>query len=580
MNRVLLDLQGIMALRTPSLKLESLLADLRIDDLPFLSLAEVTSDAVLVADGRDLITMMNPRAAQWLGLNPREAIGRPIREVLPLLDLADAPTESESAPYATAPDDKFLLTNAHGAALPVTVSTKSLAGVSANHAGWHLYVVRDTHAAADGSAAADRLSDRRALVAALDRAIVDARRNQTTYSLLYVDVDQLEAINRLAGVAAGDRFLDRLRYVLLQHVPKGALLARIDGDAVALLLPDKDLDEAEMLARTLRRSLHATTDTAAEATASATISIGVALIDARSIDGDSALSEAQSACRRAFEDDGNRTLVVRTDSSGLQRKRAEIRWMARLSRAIDADDIAIYSRALAALDNSRQYPPHYEVQIELLDDESQQPFALDRLLVAADRFDLRRPLDRWLLSNLLPRLAALTAEGKLPRDSLHIVGLSEASIAEPAMLAFLRRRVIASGLQPERLLFRVAEPGASKNTLNAMRLLNGVRLLGCKVMLEGVGGTQSSFAYLKNLPADYLALDPSLAHGALTQRTDRAMIEAIQRLAEVLGLKTAAFDVGSTEAIQLLRELRVDFVQSAIVDAPKLICAASGKGGW
>jgi EAL domain-containing protein (putative c-di-GMP-specific phosphodiesterase class I) len=92
--------------------------------------------------------------------------------------------------------------------------------------------------------------------------------------------------------------------------------------------------------------------------------------------------------------------------------------------------------------------------------------------------------------------------------------------------------------------------------------------MGCKVMLENVGGPNSSFAYLKNLPADYVALDASLIAAATVQRTDRAMIEAIQRWAQVLGLATVACGVTTAETQRLLSEIGVDWAYGQSVGEP------------
>jgi EAL domain-containing protein (putative c-di-GMP-specific phosphodiesterase class I) len=110
-------------------------------------------------------------------------------------------------------------------------------------------------------------------------------------------------------------------------------------------------------------------------------------------------------------------------------------------------------------------------------------------------------------------------------------------------------------------VFRVPEPSVASHTVNAVRLLNGIRQMGSKVMIECVGGLNSSFANLKNLPADYLALDAALAAAAPSHRTDRAMVAAIKQWAVVLGIKCVAYGVDTNEALKTVNQIGIDWVR-------------------
>ena len=92
----------------------------------------------------------------------------------------------------------------------------------------------------------------------------------------------------------------------------------------------------------------------------------------------------------------------------------------------------------------------------------------------------------------------------------------------------------------------------------------GLRQLGCLIALDNVGGTESSFAYLKNLPVDYLKLDAELVRGVARLRSDRAMIEAIQRLAAVMSIKTIAKEVDDETIGACLADVGIDYAQGKI----------------
>ncbi|MGE5320185.1 MAG: EAL domain-containing protein [Hyphomicrobiaceae bacterium] len=78
----------------------------------------------------------------------------------------------------------------------------------------------------------------------------------------------------------------------------------------------------------------------------------------------------------------------------------------------------------------------------------------------------------------------------------------------------------------------------------------------------------SSFAYLKNLPVDFLKIDGALVRNIVDDAADFAMVEAITRVAGVLGLKTIAEFVETGATLDTLREIGVDYVQGYAIHRP------------
>jgi diguanylate cyclase (GGDEF)-like protein len=94
-----------------------------------------------------------------------------------------------------------------------------------------------------------------------------ARRQQTPYSVLMIDVDHFKALNDKHGHQAGDAVLRRLADILDRRIRGMDVLARYGGEEFAVLLPDTAQDAAAQLAEKLRRLL---------AVAGISVSIGVA----------------------------------------------------------------------------------------------------------------------------------------------------------------------------------------------------------------------------------------------------------------------------------------------------------------
>jgi EAL domain-containing protein (putative c-di-GMP-specific phosphodiesterase class I) len=78
----------------------------------------------------------------------------------------------------------------------------------------------------------------------------------------------------------------------------------------------------------------------------------------------------------------------------------------------------------------------------------------------------------------------------------------------------------------------------------------------------------SSFAYLKNLPVDYLKIDGMFVRDVHTDPLDRALVRSINDVGKVMGKKTIAEFVENDEIMAVLAEVGVDYAQGYGVGKP------------
>jgi diguanylate cyclase (GGDEF)-like protein len=100
------------------------------------------------------------------------------------------------------------------------------------------------------------IANRRHFDAVLYSEVERANRNETTLSLVLMDLDWFKQYNDTLGHQQGDQLLIRFAELLSSHTRRpGDLVARYGGEEFVLILPDTDTEGAQMVAGQIRREL-------------------------------------------------------------------------------------------------------------------------------------------------------------------------------------------------------------------------------------------------------------------------------------------------------------------------------------
>jgi two-component system, cell cycle response regulator len=121
------------------------------------------------------------------------------------------------------------------------------------------------------------LGNRRAFEDALARDMALADRQAAAISVLVVDVDDLRLVNERHGQAAGDAVLQAIAEVLVQATRVSDLLARIGGDEFGLILPNTNVEGAQIVAERIAANVAARQLEAAGVSFQVTVSLGLAM---------------------------------------------------------------------------------------------------------------------------------------------------------------------------------------------------------------------------------------------------------------------------------------------------------------
>ncbi|MGD8910853.1 MAG: diguanylate cyclase [Chromatiales bacterium] len=138
-----------------------------------------------------------------------------------------------------------------------------------------------------------------------------AKRYETNYAVLLLDIDHFKAINDKYGHKAGDVVLQELASIMQRTLREVDIIGRIGGEEFAILLPHTDMAMAPEVAERLRQAVaEAEIPTGFHISLHITVSIGIAAPVDRYCQIDDILREADAALYAAKHNGRNRICIA------------------------------------------------------------------------------------------------------------------------------------------------------------------------------------------------------------------------------------------------------------------------------
>jgi diguanylate cyclase (GGDEF)-like protein len=137
--------------------------------------------------------------------------------------------------------------------------------------------------------------NRRAILARLRAAFVQARQTGESLSLLFLDLDHFKQVNDSFGHRAGDQCLRAVIAPIAGELRQGDALGRYGGEEFVILLPGAGATDAEVVAERIRRRVQEMPILVSGTRIGLTLSVGVATLDGDVVVPDDLIERADTA---------------------------------------------------------------------------------------------------------------------------------------------------------------------------------------------------------------------------------------------------------------------------------------------
>ena len=536
-------------------------------------------DGVITTDIHGCIELLNPVAEKLTGWTHKEAKGLPLEKVFNIINEISRQPITNPVKKCIECGEIIGLSN-HTVLLHRDGNEAAIEDSAAPirvHGGKIIGVILVFHDVSHARQMAQKMAyqaQHDALTGLVNRSVFDARiedaikiasAEDRSHALLYMDLDQFKIVNDTCGHFAGDELLKQLTTMLKNKVRDTDTLARLGGDEFGLLLMNCDLERAEIIAENLRKLIKGFHFEWDERLFEISVSIGVVPITPDIETIAEVLSAADVACYIAKEKGRNRVHIHIANDVEHDQRQGEMQLVSDISTAIEENRFTLYFQRIKPSQTESDVTHHHELLIRMIG-KNGEIIAPLKFITAAERFHLMEQIDRWVINETLDVI--VKNQQQLQHDSFAI-NLSGQSVSSKEFVRFLVNKINHTGVNAKNLCFEITETAAIANLKNASFLISELKKLGCTFSLDDFGSGLSSFAYLKNLNVDYLKIDGSFIKDVLSDEADAAMVQAINQVGHIMGLKTIAEYVESDAIHQTISNIGVDFVQGFSIHKPE-----------
>lgn len=397
----------------------------------------------------------------------------------------------------------------------------------------------------------------------LEAAIQTAEANGTNVSLLLLDLDDFKSVNDTLGHDAGDALLQEAARRLIAKVGESDTVARLGGDEFAIILNDTDLDSAYRFAHMLAEDMSCVVNPTRRAI-STKASIGIAGFPEHHRSPIELMKDADIALYRAKADRRGRAVVF--TQSAREQIEQRVRVLAEVREGLETD----------------QFVPFYQPKISLRTGQIIGVEALarwqhpERGILTPGSFGLAfaDPETAVAMGERMIKHVIKDVRGWLDQNiecGRVAMNFSSAEFAEPHLAKHILGLLSEAGVPTRNFEVEVTESVfLERNAETTLAILQEFSKAGVSVALDDFGTGFASLTHLKRYPVHHIKIDQSFVRDLETDREDAAIVAAVVKMGQSMGMEVTAEGVETAGQANRLAEMGCDQAQGYFFAKPMI----------
>jgi EAL domain-containing protein (putative c-di-GMP-specific phosphodiesterase class I) len=195
-----------------------------------------------------------------------------------------------------------------------------------------------------------------------------------------------------------------------------------------------------------------------------------------------------------------------------------------------------------------------------------QSISPERLIDVIYKKGFGKVFIRWLINNACQRCAELATTHKY--DISLTINLSSTDLLDADLPELLAQSIALWEIPSKNLIIEITENDILVDEVRVAKVIDKIKLLGCKLALDDFGTGYSSMARLRNMPIDIVKIDQSFVRNIASSNQDKEIVQSIVKLAHSLEKEIVAEGVEDLACLDILKEMKCDKIQGYYFGKP------------
>jgi len=407
-----------------------------------------------------------------------------------------------------------------------------------------------------------QLPNRRLFNRHLKESIQTSKDENTSFVLMFLDLDNFKIINDTHGHKAGDLLLKEAAKRLSGCIRKQDIVSRLGGDEFTIILNNiEDSEVVKKVAKNVLLTLAKPFYIDLEAF-HVTASIGItnypedaATDDVLLMNADQAMYEAKALGRNRYR---YFSLEMRVSAQTRMRTINELR------EAVQEEQFEVYFQPIVCFKTGKIVKAECLIRWK---HPEQGLLGADSIIRLAEETNMIVDIGNWIFQRSTEQLAKWRQ--KYDSDLKISVNTSPAQYIDDGFAvddwyAHLNKL----GLPYNCLIVEITEGLLLNLDDNVTTKLEALRKGGVQIALDDFGTGYSSLSYLQEIPSDFLKIDRSFVNNIMYDKKTRALCGEIIKIAHIYNTQVIAEGIETIEQSKLLTESGCDFGQGFLYSKP------------
>ncbi len=384
---------------------------------------------------------------------------------------------------------------------------------------------------------------------------------QGTHCLVYIRPDNFGDLARKIGILNSEDVLAQFAEEIRKRLHPRDVAGRFEGTSIMVLLERGSARDAQVWGKQVCDHISKVTFEAGENSANMTCTVGACAVNEVFASLEEFVAATVSAHRLGKRAGGNTSFLDESADEDTKQREFDAIWVKHLKSALMENRFRLAQLPIAGLRSDSV--KMYDLLVRMIDEQGNSVLPSE-FLPAAERNNIMKNVDRWMLQS------AVQFCGESNADRV-FVRLSRQSIKDTTTASWMEQKFDDESFDCSRLVVQIPERDAAKHIKQTQALVKHARKLGIGFAIEHYGIDQERFQILDILKPDYIKIDGELMHTLMTDASLQDAVGKIVRAAQKRNIKTIAERVENANAMAVLFQLGLDFMQGHYVHEPEVV---------